>query len=189
MKRLLAIATISLLTPHLGFSSSIDLVSLGSGSYNILSTLGASSQSATGVTFGSPINFGDLVGGGFASQNWSSYSNSDFGMVLSASSTAVNLSFSVEFYDPSFANVLNTYSGSVVSIGTSPTFVPLALSIPGTGILSSVGGVQVIWGGAGEAGQSVTVNSVAAVPEPSTYALLALAGLAFGAQRMRRRRA
>ncbi len=187
MKKFLAITAVALLTSHSGFSSSVDLVSLGSGSFSILATLGPSSQSATGVTFGSPISFGDLVGGGIATQNWSGYSNSDFGLVLSASSTAVNLSFSVEMYDPSFSNILNTYGGAVVSIGTSPTFVPLTLSTAGTGDLSSVGGIQIIWGGTSDAGQTVTVNSVA-VPEPSTYALIALTAAAFGFHRIRRKR-
>lgn len=177
----------SVFAAHSSFSSSVDLVSLGSASFNILSSIGVNSQSATGVTFGSPIAFADLVGGGIAAQNWSSYGNNDFGLLLSASSTAVNLTFSVEMYDPTFANVLNTYGGAVISIGTTPTFVPMSLSLPGTGNLSSVGGIQIIWGGSGAGGETVTVNSVAAVPEPSTYALLALAGLAFGAYRMRKR--
>lgn len=187
MKKLLAVTALTVLTSLPASSSSVDLVSLGSGSFSILATLGPSSQSATGVTFGAPITFGDLAGGGIAPQDWSSYSDSDFGLVLSASSTAVNLSFSVEMYDPSFASILNTYGGAVVSIGTSPTFVPLSLSTPGTGDLSSVGGIQIIWGGTSAAGETVTVNSVAAVPEPSTYALLALSAVAFGAYRWRRR--
>jgi len=152
-----------------------DLVSFGEGSFDILTWLGPYSQSASGVTFGSPITFGDLVGGGIATQNWSSYSDSDFGIVLSASSLAVNLSFSVELFDPSFANILNKYEGAVVSVGESPTFVPLTLLTAGTGNLSSVGGIQINWDLSSDTGQTVSLRSFAtasAIPQllgPGSY--------------------
>jgi hypothetical protein len=180
----LAVATIA---PSL--AQQIDLVSLGSPTFTIDSgaTTAAYSQTASGVVFNGAYALGDTLGGSFTTQNWSTYTSPayDFGIVMTLTGTNPDLPFSVQFYDASF-NVINTYSGFTTGAGTS-TFQPLTLAIAGTGILSSVAGVQFTWDGGGTINATVEKVAATAVPEPSTYALLALGGLAFAGYAMRRR--
>jgi hypothetical protein len=166
-------------------SLAIDLVSLGSPTFTIDSgaTTAAYSQTASGVVFNGAYALGDTLGGTFTTQDWSAYT--DFGIVMTLTGINPDLPFSVQFYDDTF-QVINTYSGLTTGAGTS-TFQPLTLAIAGTGILSSVAGVQFTWDGGGTINATVEKVAATAVPEPSTYALLALGGLAFAGYAMRRR--
>ena len=165
----------------------IDLVSLGDATFTVDegATTALYTQNASGVVFNGTYALGDTLGGTFAAQDWSNPAYTEFGMVMSLTGTNPNLPFSVSFYDDTFA-IINTYSGTTFGLGTS-TYTPLTLVIPGTGVLTSVAGVQFTWDGGGAV--NTTVEGVAAVPEPSTYAFLALSGLALGGYVMRRRRA
>ena len=164
-------------------SLAIDLVSLGSPTFTVDSgaTTAAYSQTASGVVFNGAYALGDTLGGTFTTQDWSAYT--DFGIVMTLTGINPDLPFSVQFYDDTF-QVINTYSGLTTGAGTS-TLQPLTLAIAGTGVLSSVAGLQFTWDGGGTI--NATVEKVAAIPEPSTYALLALGGLALGGYAMRRR--
>lgn len=185
MKKLLTAVT---LATSLAVSSyaQIDLVSLGSSTFTVDpgATTASYTQSASGIIFNGSYSLGDTLGGTFATQDWSNPAYTEFGVTMTLTGANPNLPFSVQFYDASF-NVINTYGGTTVPlISGSPTYTPLSLNIPGTGVLTSVAGIQFTWDGPGTI--NTTVESVAAVPEPSTYALLALSALAVGAYRFRR---
>ena len=181
---LIASATFSLTA----LAQQIDLVSLGTATFTVDAgaTTAAYSQTASGVVFNSTYALGDTLGGTFTTQDWSNPSYTGFGVVMSLTGTDPNLPFSVAFYDASFG-IINTYSGTTTGAATS-TYLPLTLVLPGTGVLSSVAGIQFTWDGGGAINSTVEKIAATAVPEPSTYALLALSGLAFGGYAVRFRR-
>jgi hypothetical protein len=164
----------------------IDLVSLGSPTFSVAgeATTASYTQTTEGIVFNGTYVLGNTLGGTFDMQNWSDPAFTSFAVKMTLTGTNPNLPFSVQFYDGDF-NVINTYNATTVGILSTPTYVPLTLGTSGTGILTSVVGVQFTWDGDGAI--NTTVQGVAAVPEPSTYALLALAGFALGGYAMRRR--
>lgn len=186
MKKLLSgavLATALAASSH----AQIDLVSLGSPIFTVDggATTAAYTQNASGVVFNGAYALGDTLGGTFATQDWSDPAYTEFGVTMTLTGANPNLPFSVQFYDASF-NVINTYGGTTVPlVAGSPTYTPLSLNIPGTGNLSAVAGLQFTWDGGGTI--NTTVESVAAVPEPSTYMLLAFGGVAWGWFRLRQR--
>ena len=168
-----------------------DLVSLGSATLSIdpgSTTAFYYSQDTVGVLFNGAQTSGDTLGGSFTSLDWSTYTTPsyDFGIVMTLTGTNPNLSFSVQFYDSTF-QVINTYSGTTTGATTS-SFQLLTLTTAGTGILSDVAGIQFTWDGSGTVNANIEkIAAVVAVPEPSTYALITLAGLALGGYALRRR--
>jgi hypothetical protein len=163
----------------------IDLVSLGSPTFTVdpVATTAAYSQTGSGLVFNGTYVLADTVGGTFTSQDWSNPTYTTFGVVMSITGTNPDMPFSVQFYDSSFA-VINTYTGTTSTSSLSP-FQPLTLAIPGTGLLSDVAGIQFTWDGGGTI--NTTAATISAVPEPSTYALLALGASALGGYAVRRR--
>jgi hypothetical protein len=105
---------------------------------------------------------------------------------MSVTGTNPDLFFSLTLYDDSFAPI-NTYGGSTFGLTSTPSLVSLTLDGPGTGNFSAVTGALLTWGGGGTINTTASEVVAIAVPEPSTYALLALGGLALGAYRLRRR--
>lgn len=172
-----------------GACAATDLVTLGSNDFSILGTSDANyTQAATTLTLTSAaVNTTGVYGDFISSFNWSSVPQ--FGISLTLNSgTAPAATFSIVLYDPGAVNIINTYTGSMSSITGSPTTVALALSAPGTGILSNVGSLDFVWNTDVSDAFSVNVNSIQSIPEPSTYALLGMSGLAFGCYVIRRRR-
>lgn len=166
----------------------VDLVSLGSATFTVdgSATTAAYSQTGSGLVFNGTYALGDTLGGTFAAQNWSNPTYTTFGVVMSLTGINPDLPFSVQFYDSSFA-VVNTYSGTTTG-ALSSTFQPLTLAIPGTGVLSDVAGIQFTWDGGGAVNATAEKIAAQVIPEPSTYALLALGALALGGYAVRRRR-
>jgi len=162
----------------------IDLGGLGTSSFTVdVGSQGTFTQTATTLNF-TAAALGDQVFGNYTPTvaNWSSFS--DFGIRMTISGTNPDLPFTISFFDGSFNS--SVYSGftSGLSIG-SPDVAPLTLVSPGAN-LANIVGFQIGWDGS--AGPiAVSMSNVAAVPEPSTYALLALVGVLVGAYRLRRR--
>ncbi len=96
-----------------------------------------------------------------------------------------NMLFGVEFYNPLF-EVISSYEGSTAGASSTPTLVDLDfISVgPGGGDFSQVAGMQFTWNTPDSI--NVTIENVA-VPEPSTWAMLAFGAVLFGGLALRRR--
>lgn len=175
----------------------IDLVSLGSPTYTIDSGIssGSYTQSAGGVTYSPSVTLGDSVGGTFGPLDWSTYTDLQAAAYLKISFSGANpnLPMSLELFDATLTSSIK-YQGTTdpTAIGSAAPYFKFTLtsaSIP-PGFLSGVGGAQITWDGDSPSpgGINATLQAIATVPEPSTYALLSLGGLAVGGYAMRRRR-
>lgn len=193
MKNLLAVFALSL-TAIPVFSQNVDLLSLGSPTFTLDpdSTIGAGTQSASGLVWTPSVALGDQLAGTFTSVDWTSYTNpsnyTGFALRMSVTGANPDLFFSLTLYDPSFA-AINTYGGSTFGLTSTPSLVTLSLDTPGSGAFGAVGGALLSWGGGASINTTATELVAVAVPEPSTYALLALGALAVGGYAVRRRRA
>jgi FtsP/CotA-like multicopper oxidase with cupredoxin domain len=170
----------------------IDLVSLGTSGYLIDAgvTTATYTQDVTGTRFSPSVALGDTLGGTFLSGplNWSSYSDLSSAIYLKISFTGANplLPISLQVFNSDFS-LSNAYAGTTTPIPASASYFKLDLNGPfNAAVLANVGGAQITW----NSGATVNANveMIATVPEPSTYALLSLAGLALGGYAMRRRR-
>jgi hypothetical protein len=171
----------------------IDLVSLGSPTYTIDGGIssGNYSQTASGVTFSPTVALGDSVGGTFGPLDWSTQTDLQTAAYLKISFSGANpnLPMSLELFDSTLTSSIK-YQGTTdpTASGTSAPYFKFTLtSTFNPSVLASVGGAQITWDGDGTV--NATLQAIATVPEPSTYALLALAGLAVGGYAARRRRA
>ena len=168
----------------------VDLVSLGSSTYTIDPgvSIGTYSQSSTGTSFSPSVSLGDTVGGTFGPLDWTANSSAlATTLFLKIAFTGSNplLPMTVQIFNTDFS-LSNTYQGTTSPILADPNYFQFDLVGPFTAaVLANAGGVQITWDG----GSNVNANlqAVAAVPEPSTYALLAMGGLALGGYVMRRR--
>jgi len=183
-KTLLALLTaVSLQLP----SQALDLLTLGANGFTINggSTDVNYTQSATELTWTGSQTLGDAVFGGTVSTfDWSAVPQ--FGIRMTLTGTNPDLSFSLQLYDTSFNQALYEGSTTGLSIGIESE-VPLTFSISDPGFsLATISGVGVQWNDGGTVTGSMA--AITSVPEPSTYALLALSGFALGGYAMRRRR-
>lgn len=184
MKKITVLLLLLSCTLCLSRAQYIDLGSLGSADFTIdPGSIGTFTQTASTVNF-TGAALGDQIFGGYTPSNWSSYS--DFGIRMTVSGVNPNLPFTITFFDSDFAE--NVYSGFTTGLLDGVSGVaPLALTSSGAN-LSSIVGLQIGWDGSATP-INVALSDVAAVPEPSTYALLSLAGIALGGYAFRRRRA
>ena len=170
-----------------------DLLSLGSTTYTISG--GSSftpSQSATdlvqNLTVASGNNFyNEPAFTPISSFDWTGYTNYGITMTLLGGSP-IALGFSVSFFDDTFT-LIDTYDGSTAPLTLigSPVKVDFTgISAPGTQNYANVQYMQFTWGGDGAV--NISASTVYGVPEPSTYALIAMSGLALGGYVLRRRR-
>jgi hypothetical protein len=191
MKKITSALLALILAGSIGQAQFIDLVSLGSSGYLIDAgvTTAAYTQDASGTRFSPSVALGDTLGGVFISSplDWSTYGDLSSSIYLKIAFTGANplLPISLQLFNPDFT-LSNTYSGTTTPIGESASYFKLDLVGASTpAVLSGAGGAQITWDGG--ATVNANVEAIATVPEPSTYALLALAGMAAGAYRLRRR--
>lgn len=195
MKSFTLIAVAGTLFATVAQSAYVDLVTLNAAGFTVdgVSTTAPYTQSALGLNYSPSLTLGETLGGVFvaAPLDWSAYTaqvGSAFAVKISISGTNPDLPFSLALFDPSVSDFL-TFSGTTAG-ATTDTYV--ALSVVGVPtpaqllVLGNVGGMQFTWDGGGSA--NVTTQTIAAVPEPSTYALLTFSGLALGGYLVRRRR-
>ena len=170
-----------------------NLAALGTDNFTVDggSTTASYSQTTTNLTLVSPFTLGDTLGGVFTTgYDWSAYSNTNnftFGLFMSAAAASPGVPFTVEFFNGALDTIVNTYSGDASGLSTSLTFVPMSLSLPGSGDFSSIGGMQFTWDGGGTGTVVVDSIAVSVVPEPTTWAMLAFGAALFGGLALRRR--
>ena len=154
-------------------------------------------QSASGLTSNLTIAAGDTWYGSFnAPIDWSSYgytgtpgnyNNNTLGLVMSVTSQAAPLFFTVSVLDSGF-NIVQAYSGNTTGLTSTPSFVALQ-AVAGSSASGSPADVQSIvfgWDGAGAI--NTTVSSIqSTIPEPSSASLLALGVAGLVALRARRK--
>jgi hypothetical protein len=170
-----------------------NLASLGSTNFTIDggSTTIAYTQSTTNLTLANTITLGDTLGGVFSTAyDWSAYSDTNtwtFGLYMSAPGASPGVTFTVEFFNAALDTIVNAYQGAASGLSTTPTFVPVILSLPGSGDLSSIGGMQFSWDGSTTGTVILDSVGVAVVPEPTTWAMLTFGAVLWGGLALRRR--
>jgi hypothetical protein len=97
---------------------------------------------------------------------------------FSLSGTKPNSGFHVDLYDATFSNVY-TFTGTTTSASSTTSDVALTYSTLTGAPSSSFLAAALVFDGAGSTITSMTVSNLnySAVPEPSTYALLAIGAL------------
>jgi len=199
--------TIKLLTVALMFvlsntmnAANVDIGSFVAGQFTVdpASTY-VPTQSALGLTSNLTVAAGDTWYGSFNSpMNWSSYgytgtsgnyNNNTLGLVMSVTSQAAPLFFTVSVLDSAF-NIVQSYSGNTTGLTSTPSFVALQ-AVAGSSASGSPTDVQTIvfgWDGAGAINTTLSsIQSSSAIPEPSSASLLALGVAGLVALRARRK--
>jgi PEP-CTERM putative exosortase interaction domain len=177
------------LASQLNATSGVDLVNFGSASFTVdPGSTATYTQDLVGITMNTTPALGDTWYNSSMIKlvdDWSGFTG--FDILMSVAGVNPALPFSFTLYDTNFESI-NEYQANTASAGLTLTGVPLDLSLPGNGNFADVQYLQFTWGGGGSA-VNVTTTGLHGVPEPSTYALLGLAGLALAGYAVRRRRA
>lgn len=189
MKKALHLVAVVALTSLSQLQAATDLVVLGSNGFTIDGgSVGTYAQSATSLTF-TAAALSDSVYG-YTVTTPVNLGAPPFAIRMTITGTNPDLPFTFEFYDSTYAGGptgFSRYTGATTGLSTgTEVYAPLTLFSSGAN-LADIVGLGMSWGDS--AGSfNVSMGAVASVPEPSTYALLAMSGLAFGGYVIRRRR-
>jgi hypothetical protein len=154
-----------------------DLLSFGTGgAYGALGEGSVGTQTANGVNYSSAISLGDQFYQADAlnpTLNWSS--NTNFFLKVQITNNP-NLPFTLSFNnDDAGANKLSSTSNNAGS-QTVDGFTYIPLTKTGSPTLTGIEYVNFSWDNQSSGTVGITISAVS-VPEPSTYALMALGGL------------
>lgn len=176
-----------------------DLLSLGSPAafgpsssptFTFNNTNTVTSQTIAGLVVNGAVIAGDNIYSTLsANQNWSSYNfagTDQLAIFMNIAAPNPNISFTLELLDGG-GNTIDYWSGDTGDSAYNG-YINLSISSGGSADYSDVGSYFITWNNFSSATIDTTMSKVAVVPEPSTYALLALSGLALGGYAMRRRR-
>ena len=152
-------------------------------------------QGATTLSLTVPFSNGQTVFGAFGSLaapvsfDWSSYDQIAFSL---SATVPTGASLAVDFYASDLATVLATASLPIGSMTPSATnSVVFQFSTGTIADLTDVGGLFMTWAGDSSTGPpadtALTIHSIQAVPEPSTWALLTTTALVSAFLAWRRR--
>lgn len=138
-----------------------ELVTLGSDEFTVEegATTMVFSQTSTALVLNGAYILGDTLGGYLPESNWGSIAN--FGLLMSVSSAANLLAFTLEFYDADL-NVANTFAGTTFGVSNAPTVALLSLTQPGSGIMTNISGLQFTWDATGTINSSLA--SIVSIP-------------------------
>jgi hypothetical protein len=131
------------------------------------------SQTASGISISGNDNNGNQFGGTW-SNPWTLSSDSNFQINITGSIPSPGSLFTVTLLSPGFVEN-KTFEGNFAQSGVVGNNYSLTY-IGATNPFTLVSGFVLTAGGGGNS-LNVSVNNLSAVPEPSTYALLAIAGL------------
>jgi hypothetical protein len=165
---ILSAAQANILLKDLGSSTT----SVDSGTTTIAYTLNTSSTQFSSITDTAGNQISWIFNTPFTLANINS---KNLFLNFSLSGTNPNSSFHIDLYDQTFANVY-TFTGTTTSASSTTSDVALTYSSLSGSAFSSFAAASLAFDGSGSAISSMTVSNLnyAAVPEPSTYALLAV---------------
>jgi hypothetical protein len=176
-------------TDLLSLSSPASFGPLSSPTFTFANTNTVTSQTVAGFVVNGGVISGDNIYATLASnQDWSSYNfagPNQLALFMNTAAPNPDVSFSLELFDGS-GGTIDIWSGDTGASAYNG-YVNLSISSGGTADYSEIGSYIITWNNFTSATIDTTMSKIAVVPEPSTYALLALSGLALGGYAMRRR--
>lgn len=174
-------------------AQALDLLSLGSTGFTPEGGAATYTQGASDLVFNGAMTLGDSVYGTASASglywtgtayDWSSTNVQDFGIRMTITGTNPELPFSLQLYDSTFA--ISLFQGYTTGLVSGVEGEVLLTQATFDANLSDIIAVGIQWDAGGTINTSMA--AITAVPEPSTYALLAMSAVAFGGYVIRRRR-